>query len=92
MSVSDVAQGLIDFVSKELLSNRRDLELGVGEDLLGSGLVDSLGVMRLVTHIEKTYGVSVPPDDVTIENFMSVETMVAYLGARGVEDGKQPVG
>ncbi len=74
-SIRDV----MDFVSRELLGDRADLELDADTDLLGGGLVDSLGVMRLIRHLEETYRVTVPPVDVTIENFMTARAIAGYV-------------
>ncbi len=89
MSISD---GIISFVSRELLSEQGAPSIGGGDDLLGSGLVDSIGVTRLIAHIEQSYGVAVPPGDVTIENFMTVDAITSYLGTRGVTHGSDPTG
>lgn len=53
--------------------------LTADDDLLLTGLVDSLGVMRLVAYIEDTFAVSVHPGDVTIENFRTIADMTRYI-------------
>ena len=70
---------LIDYIKTELLPGEEDLELTAEDDLLNSGLIDSLGIMRLIGHIEKTYDFKVPPQDMVIENFMSVDAISAYI-------------
>ncbi len=68
-----------NFILNELLSGQ---EVGDDEDLLISGLVDSLGVMRLVTYIEDQFAAAVPPEDVTIENFGTIGTIGEYVERR----------
>ncbi|MEO1064381.1 MAG: acyl carrier protein [Actinomycetota bacterium] len=51
-------------------------------DLLLTGAVDSLGVIRIVDWIEERMGIEIDPADVILEHFISVEAMVAYLGRR----------
>lgn len=70
------------YIEQELLSDRGAVALGDDDNLLGSGLVDSVGMMTLVLFIEETFGVTVPPEDVTIEHFMSVNTIGAYVQKR----------
>ena len=67
------------FIVDSLLSGT---EIANDDDLLLSGLLDSMSVMRLVLHLETTFSVTVPPEDVVIENFTSVETIAAYLERR----------
>ena len=71
--------GVRRYVVEELLEGR---EIADDDDLLLSGLVDSIGVMRLVAHVEQAYGVQVPPEDITIENFVSIAAIGAYLARR----------
>lgn len=78
----NMKQQLIDYVSREFLSSEADGKISADDDLLTSGLVDSLGVMRLVGFIESELGSSVSPQDVTIENFGSVSAIVSYLESR----------
>jgi acyl carrier protein len=51
-------------------------------DLLLTGLVDSIGVIRIVTWIEDHLDIRIDPGDVVLENFQTVARMVAYLRAR----------
>ena len=71
------------YVMEEILVHRLDRELGDDEDLLASWLVDSLGMMRLVGFIDEEFGISVPPEDVTIESFSTIATIAGYLEGRG---------
>ncbi len=67
------------FIETDLLSGRR---IESGENLLLSGLVDSLGVMRLVAFIESRFGFKVPAGDVKLANFETLEAIVGYVAAR----------
>ncbi len=72
---------LQQYIQDELLDGR---EISDDENLLLGGLIDSMGVMRLVAFVEEAFQVSVPPEDLTIENFMTIETMIRYLEGRCV--------
>lgn len=77
---------ILQFISSELLRGHDAGELGVDDDLLSTGLVDSLGVMRIVTFIEGHYSVVVPPEDVRIEHFLTVRQIAAYVETRRIEN------
>jgi len=85
MSRSEV---LARYIENEILNGRAVASVSEDDDLLASGLVDSLGVMSLILFIEREMGVDVPPEDVTIENFMSISTIEAYLARREGEAGE----
>ena len=71
------------YIAADLL-NQSDLVIGEDEDLLVTGLLDSLSVMSLIHFIEQDLGLDVPAEDVTIENFASLRAIDGYLGRRGV--------
>ncbi|MCK0148115.1 acyl carrier protein [Arenibacter sp. F26102] len=70
---------LIKYISEDLLNNELEEVLDPHDDLLGSGILDSLGMMKLILFIELEYSISVPPQDMIIENFMSVSHITTYL-------------
>ena len=54
-------------------------DIDINEDLLGSGIVDSLGMMRLVVFLEKEFQKKIGPEDMTVENFKTVQSISDYL-------------
>ncbi|MEM9930720.1 MAG: phosphopantetheine-binding protein [Bacteroidota bacterium] len=72
-------QIIIDYIKNEIHAGDESLDLTPDEDLLGSGLLASMEMMRLVEHLEKTYNFRVQPQDMAIENFMTVTAMAAYV-------------
>jgi len=78
LAAVDIRDRLRRFITNELLFEQ-SLVLNDDDDLLLSGLVDSLGVVRLVTFIETEFHVVVPPEDVVLENFQTLTAMSEYL-------------
>lgn len=74
---------LQEFISQELLSGSFEVE--TDESLLADGMVDSLGMLRLVTFIEETYDTRIPPEDLIIENFHTIDVIVGYLSEKGIK-------
>ena len=70
---------LIGYIRKQLLGGQPEVSLSPEDDLLGSGLIDSLGMIKLLGFIEEHFKLKIPPEDMTIDNFMTVEAMVNYL-------------
>jgi len=77
-----VKERLARYIASDIL-NESDRVIGDDEDLLASGLLDSLSVMSVIHFIEQELGIDVPAEDVTIENFVSLRAIDAYLGRRG---------
>jgi acyl carrier protein len=68
-----------EFVAKNLIYDPRGFRYSDDTSFLKEGLVDSLGVMELVAFVEKEFGVAVPMEEVTAENFDSVASLAAYV-------------
>ena len=73
---------LIDYIEKQLLSGRDEIKVNPEDDLMGSGLIDSMGMMRFIRFIEDHFEINVPPEDLVIENFMTVDDIDGYLKRR----------
>jgi acyl carrier protein len=55
-------------------------ELGNQDSLLEMGILDSLAMLDLIAHLEGRYGVTVGEDEMTPENFDSIDAIVDFLG------------
>jgi acyl carrier protein len=69
-------QAIRAFIVTELLSGT---DVTDDQELLVSGLVDSLGVMRLVAFIDKDLGIRVPHADIKLRNFATIDAITGYL-------------
>ena len=73
---------LIKYIQEQLLNNEMEEELEAQDDLLGDGILDSLGMMKLILFIETEFEIKVPPQDMVIENFMTVQHISDYLAKK----------
>ena len=69
------------YVCEEILMDP-SMDIGDDENLLISGILDSLALMRLVMHLEDAHDMEIPPQDITLEHFASLDAMAGYLSAR----------
>ena len=67
-----------------------DGAVGDDENLLADGMVDSMGMLRLVAFIDETWDIRVPPEEFILEHFRTIADLDAYLtgklGAEGNAD------
>jgi len=82
LAMEAVATKLRDFVVEELLYASDVDELGVDDELLGSGLLDSMGAAQLMVYIEENFAIQFEPQDLTFDNFNSVSALAALVAAR----------
>ena len=78
LSQEELENLILEFISSRL--QRSDDEvLDPEENLFSSGIVDSMGIMRLIAHLETTLDTKIPPRDLVPQNFRSVRVMSSYL-------------
>ena len=73
---------LINYIKTEFLHGR-NVTIKPEDDLLESGILNSIGLLQLVAYVEETMGIEVPPEDVVYENFHSTAALTDYLESRG---------
>lgn len=76
---NSVAIELHKYIEAKLLNGQ---SITSDQDLLLSGILDSLSIMNLVSFIESQFELTIPFGDVVIENFMSIATMQSYIEKR----------
>lgn len=76
-----IAERLAAFVKATYPMARVD-SFTVHARLLEDGIVDSLGMIGLVEFIEEEFRLYVTDDDLTPENFTSIETIAQFLAGR----------
>ncbi len=57
-------------------------QLTDGQSLLEAGLIDSVAIVDLIVFLEKRYGIAVDADDVTPQNFDSIDSIAEYIGVK----------
>jgi acyl carrier protein len=77
-----VEQELERFVVETLGRRQGIRSVGAEEDLVGEGLIDSLGLTELVAFIEQRFGVVVDDDDVVIDNFRNIRSMESFIESK----------
>ena len=63
---------LKSYLLKEFLPGENPEELSVATPLVTGGILDSIATLKLVTHLEETYAISVEPHEVDVENLDNV--------------------
>lgn len=79
MSTTTRAATIATFIVNEFHGGDASLEIRPEEDLLGSGLVKSLEMMRLIEFLEQTFSLRVEPQEMTVDNFISIQAMEAFV-------------
>jgi acyl carrier protein len=81
MSTESVSYTVREFITNHF-SQARKRNLKDDDPLLESGVVDSLGVLDLVSFIESRFVVAVDDEELTPEHFNSISRIAAYVESK----------
>lgn len=76
-----------EFVTDNFLFGRTNVSLDGDDSLLEEGLIDSTGVLELVTFIEDRFDVTVEDEELVPNNLDSINRLITFIEAK-VEEAK----
>ena len=76
---TDIKHSIREFVETSFLFREGRERLGDDESLLGAGLIDSTGILELVSYLESAFGIVVQDEEIVPENLDSVGQIAAYV-------------
>jgi D-alanine--poly(phosphoribitol) ligase subunit 2 len=72
-------KGLLDGIQSVLHDHLHVIVDSPDVDLLESGLVDSIGMVELILHLEERFDVSLPMDALEIDDFRSIRRIADLI-------------
>lgn len=82
---SHLATRLREFIGESYLFGDVGRMPGDDDSLMGTGIIDSTGVLELIEFIEEEFGIHVDDSETIPENLDSVAGLVGYISAKRAE-------
>ncbi len=79
--LDEIRSQVRSFILKQFPATKR-ASLGDTDSLVESGIIDSMGVLELVTFIESEFECVLSDEDVVSENFNSIATISSFIEDR----------
>ncbi len=76
---NDIKHQIRNFIATSFLFREARQQIADDESLLGAGLIDSTGILELVSYLEAEFGIAVQDDEIVPENLDSVGQIAAYV-------------
>ncbi|MBI5759806.1 MAG: acyl carrier protein [Planctomycetales bacterium] len=74
-----IQQTLRNFVTENFLFGQGGDSFSNQDSFLESGIIDSTGVLELVTFLESEYKVSIADDELVPDNLDSIDRLLAFI-------------
>ena len=79
---SEIREQVRTFILEELARRKGITVFTDDESLTENGVVDSLGMFRLVTFLENNFNVRIADEDIVHENFRSVSEIERFVNSK----------
>ena len=81
MDPAQIKDQVREFILK--IATRKGVQSVADDDSLTSaGVLDSMGIFRLVSFLEETFGVGVSDEEITAENFQTINAIQEFVSAK----------
>jgi len=77
--MSELNAKLKEFIMTEISPDLNLAQLDDNEPLIESGIIDSLGVLKILAFLDETFGVDLSSDQIKLENFKTVSLICALV-------------
>jgi acyl carrier protein len=71
-----------DFLARNFLFSDQGFDYEDSASLLGEGIIDSMGIIELVSFVEQKFAIPVADEELLPENFDSVSSLSAFVSRR----------
>jgi acyl carrier protein len=78
MIQEDIKERIRGFILKNFVFDERR-SLGDDESLIGSGVIDSTGILELIAFLEEGWSITFADDELTAENFDTLDRITAFV-------------
>jgi acyl carrier protein len=82
VSYRAVHRAVTSYIRDNFLYDRSDYPLHDDDRLLDDGIMDSMGAAELVAFLEQRFGVAVPDDEITEDNFGTVTAIATFISQK----------
>lgn len=85
MTQHEIARRVREYVLENFLYMRQDYEFSDTDSLMGHGIMDSMGVIELITFVQDAFGVEVGEDEITEANFGTIAAVSRFVHGKSSE-------
>lgn len=82
LTKESVSNTLRAFIKEEFLYDEEDAVIEDDMQLIEQGVIDSMGIFRLIAFVEAEFNILIEAEEVVMDNFASVENMTSLILAK----------
>ncbi len=80
--MTEIEKAIRRFIVEELMFQKDETVLKADDSLLEKRVIDSAGMLELVSFLEKQYGIAIGRTDIIPENFETIQSISQLVHAK----------
>ena len=77
--MSEFKARIKEFIMTEVNPDRNLEGLGDDEPLIDSGIIDSLGILKIMAYLDEEFGIDLSDQQITPENFKNIMSICSLI-------------
>jgi acyl carrier protein len=82
LDLNFITSEIQDYIARNFLFSDKGYQYGDDASFLEEGIIDSLGIIELVSFVEKKFGISVADHELLPSNFDSVSKLSSFIASK----------
>ena len=76
MEIENLMKDIYAYIKNEINYSK---DFAVGTNIIEEGLIDSMGVLTLVSFLETKYAIEIDLEEITVDNFATVKNIAEFV-------------
>ena len=86
--MTDTKKQLRDYIIENFLFGDTETEFSDSDSFMEKGIIDSTGILEVITYIEENFNIKIEDDELIPENLDSISNIVNFIG-RKIKEGSK---
>lgn len=82
MNLDEVRQQLRHFILENYLFTDDEAALKDDDSFLEGGVLDSMGILELIEHLDESFGIKVEGDELVPDNLDSINSLITFISSK----------
>ncbi len=75
----NIEEELQNYIFNQFIPRENPKKFNIDDDLIEEGILDSLAIVNLITHLEEDYRIEVEPGEIVVHNISSIRNLTKFI-------------
>ncbi len=76
------SEAIKNFILTDIIRDSGVSTIAANDNLIDSGVINSLGIMKIVSFLESNFKISISDDEILLDNFESLDAITQFVESK----------